>query len=162
VGGGTYEVERRRHIASPPGPILERLVDFRRWPGWSPWEDVDPDLRRRYAGAEAGVGAVYEWEGNRKAGKGRMEIVEVDATSVTIDLRFLKPFRSHSSSRFVVVPEAAGSEVTWRMTGENTTMLKVMGIFTSMDAVIGPDFEKGLDRLRADVEASEAAGGAGG
>jgi hypothetical protein len=160
VGSGRFEVERRRHIASPPGPIMERLVDFRRWPAWSPWEDVDPDLRRTYGGAEAGVGAVYEWEGNRKAGEGRMEILEVDDTSVTIDLRFLKPFSSHSTTRFVVVPEATGSEVIWRMTGEKTTMLKVMGIFTSMDKVIGPDFEKGLDRLRADVEASEAAGDA--
>jgi hypothetical protein len=28
-----------------------------------------------------------------------------------------------------------------------------MGIFTSMDKMVGPDFEKGLERLKADVEA---------
>ena len=33
-------------------------------------------------------------------------------------------------------------------------MTKVMGIFTSMDKMIGPDFEKGLARLKADVEAT--------
>ena len=28
-----------------------------------------------------------------------------------------------------------------------------MGLFTSMDKMVGPDFEKEVDRLRAEVEA---------
>jgi hypothetical protein len=31
-------------------------------------------------------------------------------------------------------------------------MTKVMGIFTSMDKMVGPDFEKGLGRLKATTE----------
>ena len=44
--------------------------------------------------------------------------------------------------------------MTWRMTGPATMMTKVMGLFTSMDKLIGPDFEKGLARLKAVVERS--------
>jgi hypothetical protein len=33
-------------------------------------------------------------------------------------------------------------------------MTKVMGVFTSMDKLIGPDFEKGLTRLKADAEST--------
>jgi carbon monoxide dehydrogenase subunit G len=150
----TYTVERTQHVDAPPEAVRERLVDLRRWAAWSPWEDLDPDLRRTYGDAGSGVGAWYEWEGNRKAGKGRMEIIDVDAATVRIDLQFLKPFRSHSNTVFEVHPEGEGSLVTWRLVGPNTGMTKVMGWFTSMDKMIGPDFEKGLARLKADAEAA--------
>ena len=42
------------------------------------------------------------------------------------------------------------------MTGQKTLMTKVMGIFTSMDKMIGPDFEKGLARLKEVVEKQPA------
>ena len=74
--------------------MLERIVDFRRWPAWSPWEDVDPDLRRTYSGPDSGVGAAYAWEGNRKAGKGRMEIVDV-----ADDVRFIRRLQRDVAER---------------------------------------------------------------
>jgi hypothetical protein len=54
---------------------------------------------------------------------------------------------------FTVVPEGTGSRVTWSMTGANTPMIRVMSLLKSMDAMIGPDFEKGLARLKRTVEA---------
>lgn len=39
------------------------------------------------------------------------------------------------------------------MTGPHSVFSRVMGIFTSMDKMIGKDFEKGLARLKADAEA---------
>jgi len=38
------------------------------------------------------------------------------------------------------------------MTGKITLLTKVMGIFRSMDRMIGPDFERGLARLKATAE----------
>ena len=149
----TFTVERRTHVEAPPAAVLERVVDFHRWAAWSPRERIDPSMRRSYAGADAGVGAVYEWEGNRKAGKGRMTITDVATPeSVTIDLEFLKPFKSHNTSMFRLTPDGDATEVTWTMTGPKTFMTRVMGLFTSMDKMIGPDFEKGLQRLKADAE----------
>jgi hypothetical protein len=40
------------------------------------------------------------------------------------------------------------------MVGPKTAILKVMGLFGSMDNMIGPDFEKGLERLKAVTESS--------
>jgi hypothetical protein len=157
----TYQVERQRHVDGPPSVVLEHIVDLRRWTAWSPWEGLDDRMRRTYGGADRGRGAWYEWDGNRKAGRGRMEITEVDDQDasnggrrheVTIDLQFLKPFKSHSTTRFIVQPDGDGSLVTWSMTGPHTTMSRVMGVFTSMDKLIGPDFEKGLAQLQDEVE----------
>ena len=86
-------------------------------------------MSRTYSGADAGTGAAYAWSGNKKASSGRMEIVDaVRPSSVRIDLRFEKPFKSRSDTTFTVVPEGAGSRVTWSMTGANTLMTRVMGL----------------------------------
>ena len=154
----TYVVERQAHMVAPPERVRERIVDLRRWESWSPWEDLDPDVRRTYGGPDAGEGAWYVWEGNRKAGKGRMEITGVDDRSVTIDLQFLKPFKSRSVNEFTLQPRETGTLVTWTLTGPKTLMLKVMGVFMSMDKMLGGDFEKGLANLKAEVEADTGTG----
>lgn len=152
-GKSTYVVERKATMAAPAGRVFAALADFHRWPDWSPWEDLDPEMTRTYSGAATGVGAVYEWDGNRKAGKGRMEITDArDPDGLTIKLDFIKPFKARNTTSFALSGDGAGTEVTWTMTGAKTLMTKIMGIFKSMDAMIGPDFEKGLAQLEAAVE----------
>ncbi len=53
---------------------------------------------------------------------------------------------------FDLAPEGQATRVTWTMTGPMTLMTRVMGIFKSMDKMIGPDFEKGLARLKQAAE----------
>ena len=114
---------------------------------------MDPELKRTYSGAESGTGAVYSWSGNRKAGQGRMEITDATLPSkVQIDLVFEKPWKARNETVFTIEPQGSGSRVTWSMTGKNTLVTKVMGIFKSMDKMLGPDFEKGLARLKATTE----------
>lgn len=157
MAGDTYTVERSATIDAPQARIYDQVADFHNWTSWSPWEDVDPELKRTYSGAASGTGAVYAWSGNRKAGQGRMTITDAaEPSRVQIDLVFEKPFKARSDTVFRILPEGPGSRVTWTMTGKKTLMTKVMGLFKSMDAMIGPDFEKGLSRLKAVCEQSPA------
>lgn len=150
-----YTVERSLAIDASPASIYAQIASFHNWTRWSPWEGMDPNLQRTYSGSESGTGAAYRWSGNRKAGRGRMEITDTTAPSrVQIDLAFEKPFKSRSDTIFTIQPEGSGSRVTWLMTGRKTFMTKVMGVFTSMDKLIGPDFEKGLADLKSALENS--------
>ena len=152
-----YTVQRATTIEAPPSRVYEQIVNFRNWTNWSPWEDVDPNLQRQYSGATEGVGASYEWSGNRKAGQGRMEIVDTaEPSRVQIDLRFEKPFKARNDTEFSIEQAGSGSRVTWTMTGQKTLMTKVMGLFTSMDKMVGPDFEKGLAQLKSTAETPTA------
>ena len=148
----TYTVERTTVVDAPPRRVFAEVADFHRWQAWSPWEGIDPDMKRSYTGAGAGTGAVYEWSGNRRAGAGRMRITRADEPSlVHVDLRFTKPFKSRNDMTMTFVPEGpTGSQtrVTWTLVGPRTFTTKVMGIFTSMDRMVGPDFEKGLQQLK--------------
>ncbi len=155
MAADTYSVQRSVTIDAPPARIYDQIVNFHNWTSWSPWEDIDPALHRTYSGPESGTGAVYDWSGNRRAGQGRMQITDAKASErVQIDLVFEKPWKARNDTVFTISPEGSGSRVTWSMTGTNTLMTKVMSIFRSMDKLLGPDFEKGLARLKATTEKS--------
>jgi hypothetical protein len=149
----TFRVERSILVGAAPPAVHALIADFRRWRGWSPWEDVDPALQRSYSGSEQGVGAVYAWSGNGKAGQGRMEILASDpARGVRIQLDFSKPFEAHNTADFALQPEAGGTRLTWAMEGPSPLMSKVMQVFVSMDGLVGKDFERGLQRLKTLAE----------
>lgn len=151
----TYTVERSQSVNAPPVRVYEQIADFHHWRNWSPWEGLDPELRRTYSGPDAGTGAKYAWSGNRKAGQGRMTITDAsEPSSVRIDLVFEKPVKARNDTSFTITPDGSGSRVTWSMTGKRTLATKVMGVFKSMDAFLGPDFEKGLARLKTAAESS--------
>jgi len=144
-----FEVKREATITASRAAVYGLLVDFHKWREWAPWEDLDPAVSRTYSGPDAGVGAVYEWAGNRKAGAGRMEITDaIEPSKVQIALQFLKPFKSSNTTTFELVERDGDTHVTWRMVGPKTFMVRFMGVFMSMDKMVGKDFEKGLDRLR--------------
>jgi uncharacterized protein YndB with AHSA1/START domain len=145
----TYTVTRSRTIDAPADRIYPLVANFQQWTRWSPWEDVDPDLERRYSGPESGVGAVYAWSGNRKAGAGRMEITRADDPRlVEIALEFEKPFKSSNITAFTIDPVGDDrATVTWRMTGPRPLVMKLLGPLMNMEKIVGGDFEKGLERL---------------
>jgi hypothetical protein len=89
----SMHVERTATINAPPDRIFPHINDFKQWTAWSPYEKLDPGMKKTYSGAERGRGAVYEWAGNSQAGQGRMEITDsAEPSRVTIKLDFIAPF----------------------------------------------------------------------
>lgn len=148
----TVHYERSTVINAPAERIIAQIRDFRKWTPWSPWEKLDPAMKREYGSTTSGVGAKYRWSGNKKAGEGHMEITGETPDSVTIDLRFIKPWEATCITLFKTTPEAEGMRLTWTMDGPNTFMGKVFGLFVNMDKMIGKDFENGLAGLKAKAE----------
>jgi uncharacterized protein YndB with AHSA1/START domain len=149
----TLRVQRSAAIHAPPEKIFSLISDFHQWRAWSPYEDRDPDLQRSYSGAASGKGAVYEWNGNRHVGSGRMEILDATPPGrVVIKLDFLKPFEAHNTAEFTVVPHGDTTNVIWLMHGPAPFMSKLMQVFMNMDTMIGKDFATGLANLKRITE----------
>lgn len=149
----SFRVERRVTIQAPPDAIYPLIADFRSWTRWSPWEKKDPGMKRTYSGADSGLGAVYEWSGNSQVGAGRMEISQaVPPGKVTIDMHFMAPLEARNTAEFLLEAEGAGTTVTWVMSGPSPYLAKLMGLFASMDDMVGGDFETGLAALKAVAE----------
>lgn len=145
----TLHIERSLMIRAPAEQILAHVNDFHRWRDWSPYEKLEPDLRREIGGAPSGVGATYAWQGQGKAGAGRMEITDARPDRTTLQLDFSKPFVSRNIAEFAAIAQPDGTRVTWSMQGPAAYMTKLMGVFFDMDRMIGRDFETGLAALKA-------------
>lgn len=154
---GTFRVQRDALMKAPPERIFPLISSFHQWRDWSPWENRDPDLKRSYDGAGSGKGAVYAWEGNKKVGSGRMEILETSLPSkIVIKLDFFKPFEGHNIAEFTMLPQNGGAapttSVSWVMHGPAPFMHRVMQVFMNLDKMIGKDFEAGLASLKSLAE----------
>ncbi len=143
-----FRIVRSRTLSAPPAVVHGYVNDFHKWAEWSPWEKLDPALKRDHSGAPAGTGAVYAWSGNSQVGEGRMTITDSRAPhSVTIRLEFIKPFAATNTSQFDFAPSGSGTQVTWAMSGRNNFTSKAFSVFMDMDKMVGADFERGLANL---------------
>ena len=152
----TFRMERSIRIAAPIVQVAEQIDDFHKWGTWSPWEHIDPTMTRKFSGADAGVGAIYEWDSQGKAGAGRMEITEMRAGAerslIAIRLEFLKPWTAVNTAEFLMTPTEAGTDLNWAMFGPSPFMSKLMGVFINFDRMVGKDFEAGLAALKRNAE----------
>jgi carbon monoxide dehydrogenase subunit G len=147
-----FRIARSATIAAPPERIAPYIQDFHAWEKWSPYEKLDPQMKKTFSGAERGSGASYAWEGNSKAGAGSMSITAATPQKISVALHFTKPMRSENTAEFTLEPSGAGTRVTWTMTSPKTLMTKLMGVFMNMDKMIGHAFEEGLGSLKELVE----------
>ena len=149
----SFSVQRTTTIHAPADKVFAMINDFRRWGEWSPWEKLDPEMKRTFTGPNAGPGTIYEWIGNSKVGAGRMEILKaVPASKVDIKLDFIKPFEGHNVAEFTLTPQGENTQVDWVMHGPAPFVTKLMGVFVSMDSMIGKDFEAGLANMKGAAE----------
>ena len=148
-----FSVTREADFKAAPKKVFAQINDFHNWQGWSPWEKMDPNMQRSFSGASAGVGAKYAWVGNKKVGEGNMEITDSDSPHrMQLDLHFVKPFQADNVTEFTLTPQDKGTHVKWEMRGRAPFMFRVMGMFFSMDKIVGTDFERGLANLRGVVD----------
>lgn len=149
-----FHVLRSTRIKAQPERIFALISDFHNWGAWSPYERLDPAMKRIFSGTPRGKGAVYEWESNNsRAGAGRMEIIEPSpASKIVIQLDLAKPFETSNIIEFTLETQNDETQVTWDIHGPNPFIGKMMGIFYDRDSMVGKDFEEGLANLKAIAE----------
>lgn len=149
----TFRVQRSISIKAQPEKIFPLINDFHSWMAWSPWEKMDPMLKRTYSGSAQGQGARYGWDGNNNVGTGHMEIMETAPPSkVLIKLDFIEPFEGHNIAEFTLEGNGDSTNVTWAMYGPAPYMAKVMSLLKDCDKMVGPQFETGLANMKAVAE----------
>ena len=145
----TLRVQRAIDIKAPAEKIFPLISDFHQWRSWSPYETKDPAMKRTYNGTDSGKGAAYAWDGDKKVGSGRMEILEASAPQkIAIKLDFFTPFEGLNTAEFTMLPQGNGTHVTWVMYGPANFMSRLIQVFMNLDNMIGKDFEAGLANLK--------------
>ncbi len=150
-----FRIARTATISAPAPVVFAQVNDFRKWEAWSPYEKLDPAMKRTYEGAPAGTGAMYTWAGNNQAGEGRSTITESRPSDlIRIKLEFARPFAATSTAEFTFKPEGNQTAVTWSLAGNKNFTAKAVHLFMNMDRMVGGQFEEGLARLKSAAEAA--------
>jgi polyketide cyclase/dehydrase/lipid transport protein len=151
-------VERAIVIDRSAAAVFPLLNAPKRFNEWSPWKDLDPNVRMSFSGPESGVGAAMAWNGNSKVGKGSQIITESIADQrVRADLDFGEI--GTAKAEWLLSEAGAGCKLLWTLdmdVGSNP-LGRYMGLF--MDRMVGPDYERGLKQLKQLAEKAAPADG---
>ena len=137
-------VVRKATIEAPPEKVYQVVRDFSRWADWAPWYVAEPDCKRSHDSEGC------SWAG-RFVGEGSIRVVgESRPGSMDWEVNFLKPHKAVARVRFGFEKTEGGTEVSWSM--DSTLPIFLFMMKGRMEAFIGMDYERGLDRLKAYIE----------
>ena len=147
-------VERSVIVARPAATVFTVLDGFRHFQAWSPWTALDPAMQITLEGPTNGVGARLRWTSEQESvGSGTQEIVEsLPYRRVGTRMQFSGMSVEHRA-RFELEPlEGQGTRVVWVMEADfgGNPIDRWFGLL--LDGMVGPDFERGLARLKTQLE----------
>jgi len=145
-------VSRSVEIAAPPSALFAIVGDLRRFNDWSPWFDRDPAAVYTFTGPTDGVGQTLNWKSEDKTvGSGSMAIERLDPDKA-VDMAITFAGQGAAKAAMVLEPVAAGTKVTWGFSSDLgfDPVARYFGLM--MDGIVGPDYDKGLAKLKAIVE----------
>lgn len=150
------KVERSVTIQAPQPVVFEKVRSLRAMHDWSPFIEQDPNIKIDYEGNDGEVGSVYKWKGNDKVGSGQQTITAVNDHRVDMNLEFKEPWESKATTFVDTKEDGEGTKVTWGFETETPFPMNAMMVFMDMDGMLGKDFEKGLNKLKAQSEGAAA------
>lgn len=107
-----FELTKSEVINAPAEYVFEEINNLERWPDWSYWNTLDPNMEVKYSEQKAGTGASYEWKGNSDVGEGKLAITESKPyESVACDLFFMQAEEA-SKAVYQLEPTEGGTKLT--------------------------------------------------
>lgn len=144
-----FRVARSIPLNASPEKIFPLINELKTFDTWNPFAK-EAGMTLNYSGPPAGPGATNTFAGKSS---GKLAILESTPSSqVVMQLDMEKPLPGSNRIVFTIAPDGAGSMVTWTMQGKTHYVAKVVGVFVSMDTMIGGQFEKGLVDLKTLAE----------
>lgn len=154
----TFVVQRSASIAAAPEAIFPLISNLRNHRQWSPF-DQDADGKRVYSGPDSGKGAALDFDGGRKNGAGRLEVIDAaNPHRVTMRLMMTKPMACDNVVEFTLQPNGGNTtDVTWAMRGPQPFLGKLMSTVFDCEKMCANQFDKGLASLKTIAESARQA-----
>lgn len=146
-------VERSIEINASPEVVFAYTADHKEFQRWSPWASLDSGMDVSFTGPDQGVGATMEWTGNAKVGSGSSTFIEyVPYEKATVALSFGE-MGGGTASYILQEVEEDRTKLTWTFDTKNKNVIeKYIGLV--IDSKLGPEYEKGLVKLKELVESA--------
>jgi hypothetical protein len=147
-----YHIEREVVINKSNRDVFNYTRFLKNQDHYSKWVMADPNKKTDFRGTDGDVGFVYAWDGNKKAGKGEQEIINlITNRQVDCEVRFEKPFEGIAYTSMTTLPVSDNStRVTWSMNGRNNYPMNISNLF--MPGILRKDLEQSLATLKSRME----------
>ncbi|HNR08997.1 MAG TPA: SRPBCC family protein [Saprospiraceae bacterium] len=145
-------LERTTLIKAPVSTVQDVVRRFSTQKAWNPWQEYDPEMKVTLEGEDGSVGSKYSWSGNKDVGKGYQMITNIAPDYVGSELVFEEPWSSKATIGMKLTEEDGATRATWSFDSETPFPWNAMNLFMNMDKLLGPDFEKGLNKLKTYIE----------
>ncbi|MBP9744247.1 MAG: SRPBCC family protein [Saprospiraceae bacterium] len=146
-------LDRSISISADPLQIQDIVSKFSETKNWSPWADLDPNMTVTLEGEDGAINSKYIWSGNNSVGKGSMTLTKNDPAYVEQQLLFECPMGGPAISGIKIASENGGTKATWSFDSETPYPWNAMSLFFNVEKFLGPDYEKGLAKLKTYAEA---------
>lgn len=151
------KIERSAEINASPGQVLDIVSRFSENKNWSPWEEMDTNIKTSFEGEDGKVGSKYSWEGNSKVGKGNQTITKIENGMIENKLVFEKPMSGEAIVTFKIDATDKGSKITETFDSESAYPMNALNLIMNPEKMMGPTFEHGLNKLKNYVESKKPA-----
>jgi hypothetical protein len=151
---GEGHLERSITINAPAEKIFKVVNDFSHNGAWSPWYQIDPDMRTEYSGPKSGVGAKYSWESeDPNVGIGEQEIIEVKENElVNTRMAFGGTDGNYYASFIMEEIDGNSTKLTWTYDGTADAVMEKFFIDYLAESMLGPMYEQGVADLKTYIE----------
>ncbi len=154
-------VSRSVEIAAPASVVFPMVGDLRRFNEWSPWFARDPAAVYTFTGPTDGVDQTMNWTSkDPDVGAGSMTVERIEPEKVVV---MAIAFAGEGDAQATITLESTGAltRVVWRFDSDLgfNPIARYFGLM--MDGRVGPDYERGLARLKTVAEAATPSGEAG-
>jgi hypothetical protein len=147
-----HYVNREIIINAPKQKVFDFLRLLKNQDKFNKWAKTDPDRKWEFKGTDGTIGFIIAWSGNKKAGVGEKEIMNiVEGKRVETEIRFIKPMRVTAS---VIMETESLSDSQTKVSLINAGTLRYpMNIFIPMAEKRFPkDMDESLATLKNILE----------
>jgi hypothetical protein len=145
-------VKRDIVINAPRQKVFEYVKLLKNQDEFNKHAMAGPDRKKEFKGTDGTVGYIYSWSGNKKAGEGEKEIINIEeGKRVETEIRFIKPMRA--TSRIIMETESLSdneTKLSWSNAGRLNYPVNIM--IPMMEKMLPKDMDESLATLKIILE----------
>ncbi len=146
---GHFHYEVTDEIKAPPEVVFLYLSDLQKGGEWSPYEQIDPKMKKEFHGKSNEVGGKLTFRGNADAGSGSLEIMKIVPNElVEFRLTMTAPLKAENIVQYRIKPTESGTQMTWAMSGDGGYIGKLVTFFIDCEKMVTDQFRKGIQNLQ--------------
>lgn len=155
VEPNSVTITRSILIKAPKEAVFEQMVNFKNWPNWSPFYELDTAAKYTYGGTDGTEGSYYSWDSKKTdVGSGAMMNTGVKGTRYEYHIDFSTPRKGTATGYFQATDSAGMTKATWSMTMPLPFPMNALQVFPfcNLNKILGASFEHGLDKMKKYAE----------